>query len=75
MKNGIENYDDHPLLSEDGFWAFKNAVKVETLSMAIAALDHSMDLATAKDTLTKIRDSYALASWPGVKDESTDHLL
>ena len=77
MKNGIEDYEDHPLLSEDGFWAFKNAVKVETLSMAIAALDYSKDLATAKEALTKIRDSYALSSWPGGlrKDESTDHQL
>lgn len=62
-------------MTEFGLWSYKNALRVEVLSMAIAALDQSGDLATAKDMLTKIRDSYALASWPGVKDESTDHQL
>lgn len=64
-------------LTEKGFWLYKNAVKVEALSMALAALDNSVDLDAAKATLTKIRDSYALSSWPDwiMKDESTDHLL
>ena len=62
-------------LSDEDFWKYKNAIRVEALSMAIAALDYSKDLATAKDALTKIRDSYALSSWPFVRDESTDHQL
>ena len=54
-------------LTEKGFWLYKNAVRVEALGIALAALDHSVDLDAAKETLTKIRDSYALSSWPGVE--------
>ena len=62
-------------LSEEGFWKYKNAVRVEVLSMTLAALDVCKDLDTAKDVIKKIHDSYVMASWPGVRDESTDHLL
>ena len=60
-------------LSEEGFFNYKNAIRTEALSMAIGVLELSADLETAIDTLTKVRDSYALSSWP--KDESTDHQL
>lgn len=60
-------------LSEEGFFKYKNAIRTEALSMAIGVLELSADLETAIDTLTKVRDLYALASWP--KDESTDHQL
>jgi hypothetical protein len=62
-------------LSEKEFWLYKNAIRVEALSMALAALDNSVDLDAAKSMVKQIRDSYALASSPFVKDESTDHLL
>lgn len=73
--NESEKFEDHPFLSDDGFWVFKNSVKVEALSMALAAMDCSVDLDAAKKTLTMIRDSYALMSMPHVRDESTDHQL
>jgi hypothetical protein len=60
-------------LGEDGFFKYKNAIRTEALSMAIGVLELSADLEAAIDTLTKVRDSYALSSWP--KDESTDHQL
>ena len=62
-------------LSEEGFFKYKNAIRTEALSMAIGVLELSADLETAIDTLTKVRDSYALSSWPSVRDESTDHQL
>jgi hypothetical protein len=62
-------------LSEEGFFKYKNAIKVETLGMALAAMDHSVDLDAAKRTLKIIKDSYLLSSMLGVKDEGTDHQL
>lgn len=72
MNNGIEDYEDHPVLSEFGFWKYKTAIQIQTLGMALAALDHSVDLDAAKDSLRKIRDSYELSSWPrGISEKHT----
>jgi hypothetical protein len=62
-------------LSEEGFFKYKNDIRTEALSLAIGVLELSADLETAKNALTKVRDSYALTSWPFVRDESTDHQL
>jgi hypothetical protein len=62
-------------LSDDGFLKYKNAVKVEALSVALEALNCSVSLDDAKDTLRMIRDSYELSLVPGVRDEGTDHQL
>jgi hypothetical protein len=62
-------------LSDEGFWKYKTAIRVEVLTMALEVLNHSVDMDAAKATLTKFRDSYALAQSPFVRDESTDHLL
>jgi hypothetical protein len=77
MKNQIEEFEKHPILSEFGFWKYKQSLKIEMMELALDALKVSASLDGAKEALTHIRDSYALASWPGGlrKDESTDHQL
>ena len=62
-------------LSEEGFWRYKSAMRTEALGIALAVLDHSVDMDAAKETLKKMRDAYALAQSPFVRDESTDHQL
>lgn len=62
-------------LTEKGFWFYKNAIRVDTLAQALLSLEQCEDLNDAKSKLRMMHDSYALASWPGWKDESTDHLL
>jgi len=62
-------------LSDEGFWKYKSAIRTEALGIALAVLDYSVDMDAAKTTLKRMRDAYALAQSPFVKDESTDHLL
>jgi hypothetical protein len=67
--------NDH-LMTEFGLWTYKNALRVEVFSMALAALEGSKSLDEAKETLKIFRDSYLVSSWPGgLRDESTDHQL
>jgi hypothetical protein len=62
-------------LSDEGFWKYKSAIRTEALGIALAVLDYSVDMDSAKTTLKRMRDAYALAQSPFVRDESTDHLL
>lgn len=62
-------------LSEHGFWKYKNAVMIETLAGVMEILNACPDLESAKGLIKHLHNGYELASWPGVKDESTDHLL
>lgn len=64
---------DH--LSEEGFWKYKNAIMIETLADVMEILNACPDLESAKGLVKHLHDGYGLASWPGVRDESTDHLL
>jgi hypothetical protein len=61
--------------SDEGFWKYKTAIRTEALNIALAVLNNSVDLDAAKAKLTRMRDAYALAQSPFVRDESTDHLL
>ena len=72
MDNNILKFEKHPVLSEEGFLKYKNAIRAETWSWAISVLGRSAELDAAKESMKKIRDEYALF---GVRDESTDHQL
>lgn len=57
-------------LSDEGFWKYKSAIRTEALGIALAVLDHSVDMDAAKATLTKMRDAYALAQSPFVREDN-----
>lgn len=65
MSNEIKEFEDHPILSDFGFWKYKNALTVDTLAMALEVVNNVSDLETARLMLTQLHDVYALASWPG----------
>lgn len=69
MKNDAASYlnefEDYPVLSGMGLWKYKNALRVDTLSLALAHMSVCDDLETATNVIRKLHDSYALSSWPG----------
>jgi hypothetical protein len=73
----LNNFENHPVLSEFGFWKYKNAVQIQTLAGVLEGLSTCEDLEQAKSMVKIMHDSYMVSSWPGglVRDESTDHQL
>ena len=77
MDDNILKFEKHPVLGEKELWLYKNALRVDTLTMALAIARGCSNLEMAIGALQIERDSYAVSSWPGGlrKDESTDHQL
>jgi hypothetical protein len=76
MENQIEEFEKHPVLSEKDLWLYKNALRVDILSMALAIVRGCSNVEMAIEALKLERDCYAVSSWPGgLRDESTDHQL
>ena len=77
MDDNILKFEKHPVLGEKELWLYKNALRVDTLTMALAIVRGCSNLEMAIGALQIERDSHAVSSWPGGlrKDESTDHQL
>ena len=75
MENQIEEFEKNPVLSDKDLWLYKNALRVDTLTMALAIVSGCSNLEMAIGALRIERDSRAVSSWPFAKDESTDHQL
>lgn len=58
-------YEANPVLSEKDLWLYRNALRVDTLSMALAIVRGCSSLDKAISSLTMERDSRLLSSWPG----------
>jgi hypothetical protein len=76
MDNNILKFEKHPVLGDKELWLYKNALRVDTLTMALAIVRGCSNLEMAIGALQIERDSHAVSSWPGgLRDESTDHQL
>ena len=54
----MENFEGHPVLSEVGFWKYKNALRVETLQMVLGGMSACDDLGDAANMVQEMIDAY-----------------
>lgn len=58
LNNTIVEFEGHPVLSEVGFWKYKNALRVETLQMVLGGMSGCDDLGDAANMVQEMIDAY-----------------